>query len=447
MGESGQVKQPEKANSRGILSFGQFRSLFHKNYKTKIEEALREKLYLGRAFRAFTSRISYLWNLSSSYLRVNHMSDWTRQEMRRIFLRPKKLKRRPSDRFEERVDHGPIEGRASIETDDDALDGMEVGDKSLEHIKKRGPKDGPAMFKITIGGNRVVRDNADEILPASQESMTIQMKRFMNKLISSRLGDEVNKMDQSELTDKVFVDLRSTQCLGPIRDQGTCGSCYIFSTLSLYEYAHCRSTGKQVHFSEQYVIDCGKRIEMEGCEGGEEEEVSEFVNDYGLELYADYPSLWRDAQCAYRESLPAKQMGSIRMNAPELKTVELADIEKHLMYGFPVLFTIVASDEYLDYGGGVHELKECIDDELHSILAVGSGRANGHEYWLLRNTLGPDWGEDGYYRLRKDSPCIYETGQGITLEASTFRSRHNPFEAYRFHKNPNHDKSAFTTRA
>lgn len=49
--------------------------------------------------------------------------------------------------------------------------------------------------------------------------------------------------------------------------------------------------------------------------------------------------------------------------------------------------------------GGVVTLDECPNVQLdHGVVAVGYTS----EYWIVRNSWGPSWGESGYIRLSRD---------------------------------------------
>ena len=73
-----------------------------------------------------------------------------------------------------------------------------------------------------------------------------------------------------------------------------------------------------------------------------------------------------------------------------------------LLYNGPFVATINAKPAAF-YSSGIDDPDECDPEELnHSVLIVGFGvDSNSTEYWLIKNSWGADWGEDGYYKLIK----------------------------------------------
>lgn len=62
------------------------------------------------------------------------------------------------------------------------------------------------------------------------------------------------------------VDWRDWDVVSPVADQGTCGSCYAFSTIAAAESAYAIKTGNLYRGSEQHIVACSTR--NLGCDGG-----------------------------------------------------------------------------------------------------------------------------------------------------------------------------------
>lgn len=54
----------------------------------------------------------------------------------------------------------------------------------------------------------------------------------------------------------------------------------------------------------------------------------------------------------------------------------------------------------------------------HGVVVVGYGSENGKDYWLVRNSWGTHWGEDGYFKLERNVKHTYTGKCGIAMEAS-----------------------------
>jgi C1A family cysteine protease len=62
--------------------------------------------------------------------------------------------------------------------------------------------------------------------------------------------------------------------------------------------------------------------------------------------------------------------------------------------------------EYQFYQGGVFDCTDCFDKLNHAVAVVGYQKLNGQGYFILKNTRGLDWGEDGFMKIK-------DVGDGI----------------------------------
>lgn len=179
-----------------------------------------------------------------------------------------------------------------------------------------------------------------------------------------------------------------------VKDQGSCGSCWSFATTGGLEGAHAVSSGELISLSEQFILDCSTDI---GCNGGLEYSAWTWMKRNGESAFTEsqYPYQsggGRDYSCR------SSQMGSptnVRVSA----ITHVAEDPNQLKAALdrqPVAVGVAAGNNYFSgYSGGIMDDARCGSRLDHSVLAVGYGS----NYFIVKNSWGSNWGENGYIRL------------------------------------------------
>jgi hypothetical protein len=83
-----------------------------------------------------------------------------------------------------------------------------------------------------------------------------------------------------------------------------------------------------------------------------------------------------------------------------------SDIANEIMNNGPVVCGVSATAGFKTYGKGVLEDQSGIVNHNHYVMVYGWGVENGKNYWLVQNSYGPTWGEDGSARLLRGSNSL-----------------------------------------
>jgi len=209
------------------------------------------------------------------------------------------------------------------------------------------------------------------------------------------------------------VDWVAKGAVTPVKNQGSCGSCWAFSTTGAIEGAYFIAKGTLNSLSEQDLVDCSKQ--NSGCNGGLMDYAFDFViGNQGLCSESDYPYVayqeWRcrDYQCTKYDPINSYTDVSATTSALE------AACDKG-----PVSIAIEADQSsFQQYNGGVLTAS-CGTGLDHGVLLVGYGTDGGLDYWKVKNSWGSSWGEEGYIRLCRNCNANNGKGQcGILMSAS-----------------------------
>ncbi|XP_070508332.1 cathepsin L-like peptidase [Chironomus tepperi] len=209
------------------------------------------------------------------------------------------------------------------------------------------------------------------------------------------------------------LNLVKAGLVNPIQDQKKCGSCWTYAAAGVAEGVLLRK-GIKTRLSEQNLVDCSKNGGNSGCNGGDAYYALKYIASSGIAAYDDYPYTARSGKCRASsvQKVPLK-LGSIKYERLRGNENRLKDIVAN--YG-PVAVAIRAADSFMNYESGVYNNPKCSRNLDHAVLLVGYGHDNktNLDYWLVKNSWGTTWGEDGYVRMarNKDNQC------GIAVEVA-----------------------------
>jgi cathepsin L len=242
------------------------------------------------------------------------------------------------------------------------------------------------------------------------------IKPLLHEQVRSRPTSRIAKLDLS-MANASSVDWRDSGIISAVKDQGQCGSCWTFGTAETVESYNALMTGQLPVLSEQQILDCTPNPMtcggVGGCGGGTPELAYGMIYELGglaSEWTYPYLSYWggNSSGICYFNSTGATPPGASIQGFQSLPSNQYAPVIAQLQKG-PLAVNVDAS-AWGEYESGVFTgCNNSAPDIDHVVQLVGYGTDAKHgDYWLVRNSWSPAWGEDGYIRIARNSqtpPC------------------------------------------
>lgn len=208
----------------------------------------------------------------------------------------------------------------------------------------------------------------------------------------------------------------------PIREQ-RCSNCWAFAAVATYESSYLIRNGLTVDASEQYINDCATTNDGNdagSCGGGLAVKAFEHMVREGNAKENDMPYTGTNKACSNPSTpLDAIIWGYVDSSVEHPTTQQIK--QALCTYGPLATRMRVVSDNFFAYTGGVYNETVASDSagEGHAVMIVGWDDDKGA--WLIKNSWGTDWGEDGYCWIAYGSNRIGRHTAWIKSESIFFR--------------------------
>jgi len=197
------------------------------------------------------------------------------------------------------------------------------------------------------------------------------------------------------------IDWVDQGAVSPVKNQGSCGSCWAFSTVGSLEGRAQIAKGNLQQFSEQQFVDCDQDFGDKGCRGG--------LMDNAFTYLMQSKGACTEESYGYHGKRDTCQIDTCEIGLPasdvtgfqDVKKKDIAALKEALSHG-PVSVAVCAMTVFQFYFGGIVSSDLCGAMLDHGVLAVGYGSEKGKNYWKVKNSWGANWGEHGYIRLDAD---------------------------------------------
>ncbi|GAB6026283.1 hypothetical protein CHUAL_012490 [Chamberlinius hualienensis] len=268
------------------------------------------------------------------------------------------------------------------------------------------------------------------------------IKGLMGAKISDRrypLLSHKNLIGKSSFTIPVSFDAReqwpNCPTIKEIRDQGSCGSCWaVAGAASISDRICIHSDGRlKPHISAEDMLSCIYEW-FEGCNGGFIDDPWYYYFSSGVITGGNYNTSegcepYTIPECDHHingtrppcgETLPTPKCKPYCI-AGYNKTYDqdkyfghfiyivdsnVENIQTEVMTNGPVEVGFTVYQDFLQYKSGVYHY---IHGEIlgaHAIKLLGWGTENNEDYWLLANSWNTDWGDNGFFKVRRNDSCL-----------------------------------------
>ena len=280
------------------------------------------------------------------------------------------------------------------------LEGLEEGETSVQFIYRR-PWLGDQLPK------RKTTIQVPEIALAADLGNPNPPLMRPAALLSTTPGEEIVSGSLQLAASFDWRTVNGQNYVSPVKNQGSCGSCWAFGTVAPLEAKLLISGGGLADLSEQYLVSCNNN--GWSCSGGW------WAHDYhynkkvsgefeaGSVLESIFPYTASGSACnpphAHSQKIESWKYVGSSFGVPSVEAIKTAIAT----YG-PVAAAVCVGSAFSNYHSGIFSTDEknvCKTGQVnHAVVLVGWDDAT--DTWIMKNSWGTGWGESGYMRIKRN---------------------------------------------
>merc|ERR1712121_449 len=191
------------------------------------------------------------------------------------------------------------------------------------------------------------------------------------------------------------IDWRTQGAVGPIRNQGQCGSCWAFSAVCALEGAWKINKGSLPDASEQQLVSCDPS--SHGCNGGWPSRVYDYIRGQGsngIDTESSYPYTASDSSCDTHKTSDGQNVAATCTGGSHVSASDSAH-QSALSNVGPLSICVEVNSGFRNYRGGIFDDPSCGTSLNHAVALVGYDSQS----YFLRNSWGTSWGAAGMMNI------------------------------------------------
>uniref|UniRef100_A0A3P9IEP0 Cathepsin O n=1 Tax=Oryzias latipes TaxID=8090 RepID=A0A3P9IEP0_ORYLA len=192
-------------------------------------------------------------------------------------------------------------------------------------------------------------------------------------------------------------DWRDKAVVAAVQDQLACGSCWAFSVVGAVQSARAVGGSRLQRLSVQQLLDCS--FTNKGCGGGSPTAALSWLLQTREKLVtaAEYPYQAQAQICRFfsqtHQGVAVKNFSVHNFRGQE--PAMMAQLVEH-----GPLVAVVDAVSWQDYLGGIIQHHCSSQWPNHAVLVVGYDTSGDVPYWIVQNSWGTSWGNEGYVYIK-----------------------------------------------